>query len=148
MKFWTSELQSYFSKLITGLLLAEFSSGDCHWTSLSDEKWTFIQVMAWCHQATSHYLSQCWPRSVLPNAITRPQRVKSRSMVCHSRDEASQIQTISNAYYLWWWTLEQLIWPDHWVQMGVRLLMHIYVTQPQWVYQVSFTDCLWTVPSH
>ena len=20
--------------------------------------------MAWCHQATSHYLSQCWPRSI------------------------------------------------------------------------------------
>ena len=21
-------------------------------------------VMVWCHQATSHYLSQCWPRSM------------------------------------------------------------------------------------
>ena len=32
--------------------------------------------MAWCHQATSHYLSQCWPRSVPPNGVTRPQWVK------------------------------------------------------------------------
>ena len=23
--------------------------------------------MAWCHQATSHYLNQCWPRSPLPS---------------------------------------------------------------------------------
>ena len=28
------------------------------------DKSTLVQVMAWCHQATSHYLSQCWPRSM------------------------------------------------------------------------------------
>ena len=28
------------------------------------------QVMAWCHQATSHYLSQCWPRSMSQYGIT------------------------------------------------------------------------------
>ena len=33
--------------------------------------------MAWCRQATSHYLSQCWPRSMSPHGITRPQWVKS-----------------------------------------------------------------------
>ena len=32
--------------------------------------------MAWCHQATSHYLSQCWPRSLSPYGITWPQCVK------------------------------------------------------------------------
>ena len=25
-----------------------------------DNKSTLVQVMAWCHQAPSHYLSQCW----------------------------------------------------------------------------------------
>ena len=25
---------------------------------------TLVQMMAWCHQVTSHYLSQCWPRSM------------------------------------------------------------------------------------
>ena len=25
---------------------------------LTDDKWTLVQVMAWCRQATSHYLSQ------------------------------------------------------------------------------------------
>ena len=33
---------------------------------LSDDKSTLVQVMAWCRQATSHYLSQCWPRSLTP----------------------------------------------------------------------------------
>ena len=31
--------------------------------------------MAWCHQATSHYLSQCWPRFMSPYGVTRPQWV-------------------------------------------------------------------------
>ena len=30
----------------------------------TDDKSTFVLVMAWCHQATTHYLSQCWPRSM------------------------------------------------------------------------------------
>ena len=40
------------------------------------DKSTLVQVMAWCRQATSHYLSQCWPRSMSPNGVTRPQLVK------------------------------------------------------------------------
>ena len=29
--------------------------------NLTDDKSALVQVMAWCRQATSHYLSQCWP---------------------------------------------------------------------------------------
>ena len=49
------------------------------WMSLdfSDDQSTLVQVMAWCHHATSHYLSQCWPRSLSPYGVTRPQWVKS-----------------------------------------------------------------------
>ena len=38
------------------------------WMSLglTDDKSTMVQLMAWCHQATSHYLSQCWSRSMSP----------------------------------------------------------------------------------
>ena len=42
---------------------------------LTDDKSTLVQVMAWCRQATSHYLSQCWPRSMSPYGVTRPQWV-------------------------------------------------------------------------
>ena len=41
----------------------------------TDDKSTSVQVMAWCRKATSHYLSQCWPRSMSPNGVTRPQSV-------------------------------------------------------------------------
>ena len=42
----------------------------------SDDKSTLVQVMAWCHQAASHYLSQCCPKSLSPYGVTRPQWVK------------------------------------------------------------------------
>ena len=45
---------------------------------LADGKSTLVQVMAWCRQATSHYMSQCWPRSLWPYGIIRPQWVKIR----------------------------------------------------------------------
>ena len=42
---------------------------------LTYDKSTLVQVMAWCRQATRHYLNQCWPRSMSPNGVTRPQWV-------------------------------------------------------------------------
>ena len=49
------------------------------WMSLDFTNYqsTLVQVMAWCHQATSHYLSQCWPRSLSPYGITGPEWVNS-----------------------------------------------------------------------
>ena len=41
----------------------------------TDDQSTLVEVMAWCRQATSHYLSQCWPRSPMPYGVTRPQWV-------------------------------------------------------------------------
>ena len=49
------------------------------WMSLNQtdnsDKSTSVQVMAWCCQATNHYLDQCWPRSLLPYWVTRPRWV-------------------------------------------------------------------------
>ena len=42
-----------------------------------DDQSILVQVMAWCRQATSHYLSQCWLRSLSPSGVTRPQCVNS-----------------------------------------------------------------------
>ena len=42
---------------------------------LIDDQSTLVQVMACCRQATSHYLSQCWPRSLSTYGVTRPQWV-------------------------------------------------------------------------
>ena len=76
-------LGDFLEKIIFTLILV---TGGCdisseialRWTSrdLNDDKSTLVQVMAWCHQATSHYLNQCWPRSLPPCDVTRPQWVK------------------------------------------------------------------------
>ena len=50
------------------------SSWGTHWKialrwmsqNFTNKKWTLVKVMAWCHLATSHYLSPCWPISMLP----------------------------------------------------------------------------------
>ena len=54
-------------------------SGTIIWMSLDfiDDQSTLVWVMAWCRQATSHYLSQSWPRSLSPYGVTRPQWVNS-----------------------------------------------------------------------
>ena len=46
---------------------------------LTDIKSTSVQVMAWCHQATSPYLSQCWLSSLSPCGVARQQWVKDRA---------------------------------------------------------------------
>ena len=43
---------------------------------LTDDKSTLVQVMAWCRQATSHYLSQCSLSSLSAYCVARPQWVK------------------------------------------------------------------------
>ena len=70
------------------------------WMSLNftDDQSTLVQVMAWCRQATSHYLSQCWPRSMSPYGVTRPQCVNSVSpgdAIWHQRAWSTLVQIIS-----------------------------------------------------
>ena len=63
---------------------------------LADDKTTLVQVMAWCRQATSHYLSQYWPRSISPYVVTRPQWVKWAAVTWLKR--GYQYSSISNRY--------------------------------------------------
>ena len=44
------------------------------WMSMdfTDDQSTLVHVMAWCRQATSHYLSQCWLSFLSPYGVTRP----------------------------------------------------------------------------
>ena len=50
----------------------------------TNEKSKWIVTMIWCPQATSYYLSQCWPSCVSPSGPTMPQwgvRIKWLSCV-------------------------------------------------------------------
>ena len=42
---------------------------------LNDGQSTLVLVMAWCRQAASHYQNQCWPSSLMPYGMTKPQRI-------------------------------------------------------------------------
>ena len=44
---------------------------DLKWISMdfTDDKPILVQVMAWCCQATSHYLNWCWQSSISPYGI-------------------------------------------------------------------------------
>ena len=45
----------------------------CMWQGFTHDQSTLVQVIAWYHQATNHYLNQCGPRSMSPYGVTRVQ---------------------------------------------------------------------------
>ena len=95
----------------------------------SDDKSTLVQVMAWCRQAASHYLSQCCPKSLSPYGVTRPQWVKPRkdriSNYIHYKvwDEITYPLPIFNAA-----TVE--VW--EWIRNFIPHFIRSVVTYPSW----------------
>ena len=99
-------LHQQFNSLTTGRfewdldweVLCSFQGGNDGWGipseialmwlphDLTDDGATLVQIMAWCRQASSHYLSQCWPRSMSPYGVTRPQWIHSLDPVCDVAD--------------------------------------------------------------
>ena len=55
----------FYLVLLMGILRSSHDNA-LQWIpqDLTDDKSTLVQVMAWCRQATSHYLSSCWPSSM------------------------------------------------------------------------------------
>ena len=51
-------------------------SGKVHRMDANNLELTLVEIMAWCRQATSHYLSQCWPRSMSPYGVTGHNELK------------------------------------------------------------------------
>ena len=73
-KILDKQFSNLFQWLKGELSLVKFA---LNWMSLdlTEDKSTLVQVMAWCRQAASHYLSQYWPRSVSPYGVIKPQWV-------------------------------------------------------------------------
>ena len=66
-------------------------SDECHRT-FTDPKSTLTQVMAWCCQATSHCLSQCWPSSLSQYGITSLQCIENVAVpICYPPTSCVQI---------------------------------------------------------
>ena len=77
--------------------------------NLTNKMSSLDQVMVWCHQATSPFLSQCWPRSTSSYGITRPQQVKQWSNIkwatkildCYKIILNSRVSSIWCTLYFW-----------------------------------------------
>ena len=94
---------------------------------LIDEYSTLVQAMARCRQATSHYLSQCWPRSMSPYGVTRSQLINTGKLGIITRVTLSnsrikkrdhllilQICSMQNWNVLWGINIVPLaIWSTH-----------------------------------
>ena len=90
-------LKVYFLKLITqNSHLVTHCKIALHRALLSNKS-TLIQVMAWCQQATSHYLIQCWHWSTLPFGITQPQWVNSFMSI-----DAYILVSVGYHWFRWW----------------------------------------------
>ena len=78
-----SNFETHTTVLISWVFSVKFPSGECHKISLIMIA-ILVQVMAWCRQVTSHYLNKCWPSSLTPYVVTRPQWFKLNiiSLVC------------------------------------------------------------------
>ena len=61
-------------RIVVWAVAVKLLSDKCKKT-LTNEKSTLVQIMVWCRQATRHYLSQCWPRSMSPYGVSRPQQI-------------------------------------------------------------------------
>ena len=70
----------------------------------TDDQSTLVQVMAWCRQATSHYLSQCWPRCLSPYGVTRPQCI-SKLTTIGSDNGLCVAWSVPHHYLNWCWNI-------------------------------------------
>ena len=63
-----------FKQFVVSDIQNSFGEIDLSWMPMGfiDDKSTLLQVRDWCCQATSHYLSQCRPSSVLAYGVTGP----------------------------------------------------------------------------
>ena len=72
---------------------------ECHVTS------TFVPLKNWCRQATSRYLSQYWPRSILTFGVTKPLSVEINTLMktlafTLSRWIPSHVKKITEFYHI------------------------------------------------
>ena len=86
----------------------------CMPQDLSDDLSTLVQVMAWCHQATSHYLSQCscWPWFMSPYGVTRPHWVNWVEWT-HSLYDTVTL-TYSQLFIFWFKKWAKYFFKDSW----------------------------------
>ena len=74
-----SHLADIFKHICFNKILSYFISNHADLKFLRVQVTTsaLIEAIIWCCQATSHYLNQCWPKSITPYGMTWPLWVNS-----------------------------------------------------------------------
>ena len=83
-----------FKNLLVNDIISVCSPCCCQ--DLTDENSALVQVMAWCHQATSHYLTHCCSRPMTAYGVSRPPWVNP-----FSNELSDNIPWYSNAECCW-----------------------------------------------
>ena len=139
----------------------------------ADVKSTLVQIMAWCHQAASYYLSQCWSWFMSLHDVTRPQPVydctfklnistkirrKERQNIWKFRHFSGMVFTnlIHSTAHEWhlpfnttWWPLlgqcKQMLVPSHPCQITASHLKIWYPTTHRFQLYVPDLGFKWVV---
>ena len=77
--------------------------------TLTNKNSALVHVMASCRQATSHYLSQCQPRSLSSHCITRPNFVNFHSSSSVLMKTPASFSCLMASSSRTW----SCVWPDH-----------------------------------
>ena len=99
---------------------------------------TLVQVMAWCYQAPSHYLSQSWPRSLSPYGVTRPQWVNT--MIAHALALCiiRTLTNISKTSYSMWKGFQLPPLSQCWTIIGKTYFLHNLLWISPWIKSVRY----------
>ena len=118
---------------------------------LTNDKSALVHVIAWCRQATSHYPSQCIPRSLSPYGVTRPQCVNISWQII-----GLNWLDINNhtTHHMHTWPdfalLEEQLWRNNWQASGVLLPLEYMCNWQQpgcSVTTTGFTPAKWVTKS-
>ena len=120
----------------------------------TDDQSTLVQVMAWCRPTSSHYLSQCWPRSLLPHGVTRPQWVKiisgyslkyiSNGISCEGKDHEFYSYILKQKCCIFWWN------SCHWLILEHPLCHHqnqwnLHIDIIKWKHFLRYWPFMWGI---
>ena len=90
-----------------------------------DEKSSLVQIMAWCRQATSQFLNQCWPSSMLPYGVTRPQSFNKSMEPRVKENESNWRQTFTSVSVTLKWLgtsiISTIALSTHYVSFSMKL---------------------------
>ena len=98
-EIWSKFLVCNFHAIFSNWWLKYLSGNDLRWMSLdlSDDKSTLVQVMAWCHQATSHYLCNVDPNVCCHMASLGHNELNLNTNTCTLKDHL-RIQWITSKH--------------------------------------------------